>query len=273
MTQRRAAVLGSPISHSLSPVLHRSAYAALGLDWIYEAIEVDERSLAAFIASCGPEWAGLSLTMPLKTAVLPLLDEVSETARVSGAANTVTFTPSGLRGDNTDVPGMISALASVGGIGHPVSTGTIIGGGATARSALLALARMGVTRVHVVLRDVSRCAELEALAETLDLELDVHGWIEGTRHLDADVVISTVPDGATDAFARAVPPVPGALLDVAYSSGDTDLVREWRARGGVAADGLDLLLWQAVDQVRLMTGLDAPAAEMRDALRSVAPWT
>ncbi|MGH3344386.1 MAG: shikimate dehydrogenase family protein, partial [Carbonactinosporaceae bacterium] len=115
---RRAAVLGSPVVHSLSPELHRAAYAALGLAWRYDAIEVDEQRLPAFLDGLDETWAGLSLTMPLKRAVIPLLDEVSEIARDVAAVNTVIFGPAagGRRrtGDNTDVPGMVAALRERG---------------------------------------------------------------------------------------------------------------------------------------------------------------
>src|SRR4051794_12969885 len=102
-TSRRAAVLGSPIAHSLSPALHRAAYIELGLDWTYDAIECDEAALPAFVQSLDASWVGLSLTMPLKRAVLPLLAEMSETVRLTGAANTVLFRDGRTVGDNTDV--------------------------------------------------------------------------------------------------------------------------------------------------------------------------
>ena len=123
---RRAAVLGSPIEHSLSPVLHTAAYAALGLtDWTYSAIECDEARLPALIASCGRPWAGLSLTMPLKRAVLPLLDRTEPLAAEVGGANTVVFAGGERHGYNTDVPGMVAALAEAGVTGP--SSATILG--------------------------------------------------------------------------------------------------------------------------------------------------
>jgi shikimate dehydrogenase len=105
----KAAVLGSPIAHSLSPALHRAAYAELGLDdWTYEAVECDEAALAAFVTSRGPDWAGLSLTMPLKRTVLPLLAYADPLAVIAGGANTVVFRPDGRYGYNTDVQGIVS---------------------------------------------------------------------------------------------------------------------------------------------------------------------
>lgn len=267
---RRAAVLGSPIAHSRSPVLHRAAYAALGLDWSYDAIEVTTSGLPAFLDACPwPEWAGLSLTMPLKTDVLPLLDEVSETAELVSAANTVVFTERGRRGDNTDVAGMQRAMHEAYGTGWAPSRGAVIGSGATARSALAALARLGVDDVIVIARSRERAAELVDLGSRLGVQVSLGSW-DSAEPISADAVIATVPPGAADVLVRRVPAHPGVLLDVAYGDGITPLTRAWRQAGGQAADGLDLLLWQAVDQVRLMTGLDAPVEAMRGALRTGA---
>lgn len=266
--QRRAAVLGSPIAHSLSPVLHRAAYADLGLPWTYEAIDVTEDGLARFVDSCGPEWAGLSLTMPLKTAVLPLLDDISEIARVTAAANTVIFGEGRRIGDNTDVPGMVAALREVA----PDLTADrvlIVGGGATARSAIAAAASLGAHQVDIVVRTLGRADELRAVGESLGVPLQSHAWDHAGELLHAPVVISTVPFGAADHLAAAVPQRPGALLDVAYGARVPDLTTAWRAAGGATADGLDLLLWQAVGQVRLMTGREASVDSMRAALRGV----
>ena len=267
---RRAAVLGSPISHSLSPVLHRAAYAALGLDWRYEAIEVDEGQLPGFLDSCGPEWVGLSLTMPLKATVLPFLRSTSDTVRLAGAANTVLMTSGGLVGENTDVPGMCRALTDASGeTDMRISSATILGGGATARSALVALASLGARVIHLGLRSMSRLEEIERVAQQMKVQVHSHAWSEVTRHLATDVVVSTVPSGAADSLASAVPPSPGILLDVAYGS-DSGLLAAWQATGAPAANGLDLLLWQAADQVRLMTGRQAPVGDMRAALMSAA---
>lgn len=266
MVTRRAAVLGSPISHSRSPVLHRAAYAALGLDWSYDAIDVTTSDLAGFLDTCRwPDWAGLSLTMPLKTDVLPLLDDVSETASLTRAANTIVFTEQGRAGHNTDVAGMQRALQEAHGGGFVPQRGAIIGSGATARSALAALARMGAREIDVIARSPERARDLLPLGSDLGVVVSVSPW-ESPAPIEADAVIATVPPGAADVLAARVPPAPGVLLDVAYGSGVTALTSAWTRAGGVCADGLDLLLWQAVDQVRLMTGQEPPVAVMRDAL-------
>ena len=166
--RRRAAVIGSPIDHSLSPVLHRAAYAQLGLDWAYDAIEVDSAGLAEFLAGCGPEWAGLSLTMPLKRSVLPLLDDASELVGVVGGANTVVFTAEGLVGHNTDVVGIVGALR---GIGAQPGPAMVLGGGATAASALAALAGLGCASAVVCARRPEAAVALLGVADDSD-----SGW-------------------------------------------------------------------------------------------------
>ncbi len=271
MVTRRAAVLGSPISHSRSPVLHRAAYDALGLDWSYDAIELTPGELAAFLDGCHwPDWAGLSLTMPLKTDVLPLLDEVSETASLTRAANTVVFSEHGRAGHNTDVAGMQQALQEAHGAGFAPRRGAIIGSGATARSAFVALARLGVGEIDVIARSPERAAGMLALGSELGVGVSISPW-DSSAAIGADAVIATVPPGAADALAARVPSAPGVLLDVAYGSGATALTSAWSNAGGACADGLDLLLWQAVDQVFLMTGQQAPVSAMREALRAKPP--
>ena len=261
----RAAVLGSPIAHSKSPLLHRAAYAALGLDWSYDAVDVAQDALPEFLASCGTEWVGLSLTMPLKTVVLPHLSQVSHTAAIVRAANTVIFSPSGLIGDNTDVPGMVRALREVAP-DLAADRATIIGGGATARSALAALARLGASHIAVVVRRAGAADDLRDVAEALGVTLtEVLMDSDLGEVLTAPIVISTVPGGAADGVVSYVPAVGGVLLDVAYSPWPTGFAAAWN---GPVAGGLDLLLWQAVGQVELMTGVDAPVTQMRAALGS-----
>ena len=268
---RRAAVLGSPIAHSLSPVLHRAAYAELGLDWAYDAIEVDEAGLPGFLAGCGPEWAGLSLTMPLKRAVLPLLDSVSELVEVVGGANTVVFGPEGRVGHNTDVIGIIGALR---GIGAQPGPSMVLGGGATAASALAALAGMGCPDVVVCARRPDAAAGLVTVAERLGLGLELRAWPQRlpSRH-EVPIVVCTVPAAASQPLVGRLAPEPGWLLDVSYSPWPPALVTAWAAAGGQAVAGDEMLLLQAVEQVRLMTGLDPDVATMRNALSVELEWS
>ncbi|WP_406205829.1 shikimate dehydrogenase [Streptomyces sp. NBC_01017] len=263
---RRAAVLGSPIAHSLSPVLHRAAYAELGLTgWSYDRFEIDEAALPGFVAELGPEWAGLSLTMPLKRAVIPLLDEVTETAVSVEAVNTVVMTEDGRRvGDNTDIPGMVAALREHGI--EQVDSAAILGAGATASSALAALARICTGEVVAYVRSEARAAEMRQWGERLDVEIRTADWAEADRALQAPLVIATTPAGATDALAAAVPERPATLFDVLYDPWPTALAARWSMYGGAVVSGLDLLVHQAVLQVEQMTGrVPAPLEAMRNA--------
>ncbi|MFI0038802.1 shikimate dehydrogenase [Streptomyces mutabilis] len=264
--RRRAAVLGSPIAHSLSPVLHRAAYAELGLEgWTYDRFDVDEAALPGFFAELGPEWAGLSLTMPLKRAVIPLLDEISETAASVDAVNTVVLTGDGRKtGDNTDIPGMVAALREHGI--EKTETAAILGAGATASSALAALTRICTGEIAVYVRSEARAAEMRGWAERLDADVRIADWADAEEALRAPLVVATTPAGTTDALAAAVPEMPATLFDVLYDPWPTTLAARWSAHGGAVVGGLDLLLHQAVLQVEQMTGRSpAPLAAMRAA--------
>ena len=253
----RAAVLGRPIAHSLSPVLHRAAYAALGLDWTYDAVEVGAEDLPAFLEQLGADWAGLSLTMPLKQAVLPLLDSCSELAMAVAAANTVVFEAGRRRGHNTDVVGIVVALREAGVT--TVESPVVLGGGATARSALAALAELGCRTPVLVVR--SHPAETLAAAARLGVSPTVAPFTP--QLLDGcDLLVSTLPKAAADPVAPHVRNVP-ALLDVVYDPWPTALAA---ACGGVVVSGAQMLLHQAAAQVELMTGRSAPLGAMRDAL-------
>lgn len=266
---RRAAVLGSPIAHSLSPALHRAAYAALGLDgWEYGRHEVDEAGLPAFLERMAADevrWAGLSLTMPLKRAVIPLLDEIGATASSVQAVNTVVVADDGRRtGENTDIPGMLAALRERG-VGR-VAAAAVLGAGATASSALAALAQVCAGPVTVYVRSETRAAQMREWGDRLGVEVGTEPWSAAGRAFDAPLVIATTPAGATDELAAAVPDRPGALFDVLYEPWPTALAAAWSARGGAVVNGLDLLVHQAVLQVELMTGrAPAPLAAMRAA--------
>ena len=261
----KAAVLGSPIAHSLSPALHRAAYAELRLDdWTYEAVECEEAALTAFVTSRGPDWAGLSLTMPLKRTVLPLLDHVDSLAVIAGGANTVVFRPDGRYGYNTDVQGIVDALTEAGAAA-PGSV-TIIGAGATACSALAALAELGAPAADVVARDPSRATDLLAAADRLHVPVRLLPLAALTDV--PGLLISTVPAGVADGYAeriRATGRAPAAVLDVVYAPWPTPLAEAASAAGAVVASGFAMLLHQAAAQVELMTGKPAPLEAMRAA--------
>jgi shikimate dehydrogenase len=265
-TTRRAAVLGSPIAHSLSPQLHTAGYRALGLDgWSYGRFEVDEAALPGFLAQLGPEWAGLSLTMPLKRAVIPLLDEITDTAASVEAVNTVVFQADGRRtGDNTDIPGLVAALHERGV--EKTESAAILGAGATASSALAALSEICAGPVTAYVRSRQRGNEMRAWGERLGVDVRIADWAEGAQALSAPLVIATTPAGSTDALAGSVPDAPGTLFDVLYEPWPTALAAAWSARTGAVVGGLDLLVHQAVLQVEQMTGrAPAPLTAMRRA--------
>ncbi|MGW1816803.1 shikimate dehydrogenase [Streptomyces sp. NPDC002125] len=254
-TTRRAAVLGSPIAHSLSPALHRAAYAELGLEgWSYDSFDIDEAALPGFVEGLDSSWAGLSLTMPLKRAVIPLLDEISPTAASVEAVNTLVLTEDGRRlGDNTDIPGMIAALRERGV--EKVESAAVLGAGATASSALAALAEICTGPVTAYVRSATRADEMRGWGERLGADVRVADWARAEEALHAPLVIATTPAGTTDALADVVPPAPGTLFDVLYEPWPTALASRWAATGAGVVGGLDLLVHQAVLQVEQMTGL------------------
>jgi shikimate dehydrogenase len=249
-------VLGSPIGHSLSPVMHRAAYAELGLtDWDYQAYEVDDDQLAAFVAACDGTWRGLSLTMPLKFAAMGL-GEVDEVAALAGAANTLIFEPQGRRVYNTDVGGLIWALKSAGdqpGVDR-IESATVLGAGATSRSALVSLAELGARRVTMVARTPAKAERLRTLAEALHVELTVRAW--GTEIPRADVLLSTVTAGGADPVADEAAASADVIFDAIYEGWPTALATAAERAGKRVVNGLDLLAGQGALQVQLMTGKD-----------------
>lgn len=263
----KAAVLGSPISHSLSPVLHRAAYRALGLTgWTYDAIECDEPGLRAVLDGCGQDWAGLSLTMPLKRAVLPLLDTAEPLVADVGCANTVIFAAGARQGHNTDVPGMVNALTAAGVSGSgPV---LLLGAGATACSALAAVRALGVGEVTVAVRDPERAADLLAVARRLEMAVRLADFGQQPPASSWHLLISTVPAGAADIYAQQVlrgDLVPAAVLDVVYHPWPTGLAVAAEKTGAGLILAFELLVHQAARQVELMTARTPPTAAMRRA--------
>jgi shikimate dehydrogenase len=266
---RRAAVLGSPIGHSLSPVLHDAAYQALGLaGWHYDRIECDEAGLPGLIEGMGPEWAGLSLTMPLKRVALAVAAEVSPLAQAVGAANTLVFAPvgpaGGSRAENTDVAGLVGALREAGlaRVERPV----ILGAGGTAQAALAAVRELGHQSPVVLVRDLARTGELRETAERLGLRPVISGALFEAPLPAADLVISTLPAGAADPLS-ATRWTPGStVLDVVYASWPTPLAASALAAGCQVGSGLAVLLHQAVAQFELITGYPGPVEAMRTAL-------
>ncbi len=265
-TVRRAAVLGSPIRHSLSPVLHGAAYQALDLrGWHYDKIECDELGLPRLVDSMGPEWAGLSLTMPLKRVALAVADEVSPLAEAVGAANTLVFPPAGARrADNTDVAGMVSALREAGLA--QVEQAVILGAGGTAQGALAAVRELGHRSPFVLVRNLARTGELRETAERLGMRPTISDRLLEEPLPPADLVISTLPGGAADPLSKTRWKPGTAVLDVVYAPWPTPFAASAMAAGCPVVSGLTVLLYQAVAQVELMTGHPGPVEAMRTAL-------
>ena len=271
LTHRRAGVLGRPIGHSLSPVIHNAGYAAACLDgWSYDAHECAEADLAAFVASLDGSWAGLSLTMPLKEIALDVADEVAPVCSAIGAANTLLRLPDGTwRAENTDAPGMVDALLSAGV--STVERVSILGAGGTARAALAAARDLGANAVTVVARRPEAIEELDPVAADLGLDLIGTDWAAAADAGDADVVVSTVPRGVADPLGATMRwRASGVLFDAVYDPWPTPLASSATAAGMHVVSGLDLLLTQAVRQFELFTGVSAPVGAMREALHTAA---
>ncbi|MFM6847552.1 MAG: shikimate dehydrogenase [Terrabacter sp.] len=257
-------MLGDPVAHSLSPVLHRAAYAALGLDWTYDAHRVPAGGLASYVAGLGPEWRGLSLTMPLKREALPLVDRLTDRARLAGAVNTLVLEDDGTRtGDNTDLPGAAAAIRER--TTAPLASAVVLGGGATATSVGLALADLGVRSIVLAVREEARAAEtVEALRAHPDRPDVVVRSLE-SEGSTVDVVVSTIPASAQGAdLLERWSQVP-VVFEVLYDPWPTPLAASALDSGRTLVGGLDLLVHQAALQLELFTGLPAPLAVMRDA--------
>jgi shikimate dehydrogenase len=247
----RCAVLGSPIAHSLSPAMHRAAYAELGLDWTYEAVEVDEDGLAVFLTSLGDDVRGLSVTAPLKRRTAALVDDASEIVGRLGVANTILVEDTGLRADNTDVPGAIAALLERGV--ERVRSARILGGGATAASMAYAVSTMGAERADFVVREPSRASAAAQIAEAAGLAVTIH-TIDEPLIDKADLLISTVPGEVIGSRSHELVESSRAVFDVVYDPWPTPLAKAAEQGGVPVTSGLDLLAHQAALQVELMTG-------------------
>ena len=264
-TARRAAVLGSPIAHSRSPQLHLAAYRALGLaDWTYDRIECTAEQLPGLVRGCGPEWVGLSVTMPGKFAALEVADEATARARLVGSANTLVHRASRWHADNTDVDGVVGALAEV----ESHDRAMVVGSGGTAPAVVVGLVELGARHVTVAARNAEKAAPLVALAARCGAEArfcDLTGAGLTGEVASMDVVVNTVPADALAPYVAALAATPW-LLDAIYDPWPTPLAAEVLGRGGRVISGLEMLLHQAFSQVEQFTGCAAPRAAMRAAL-------
>ena len=259
----KCAVIGNPIAHSLSPAMHRAAYAALGLTgWTYDAIDVDEAGLKGFLDDLDESWVGLSLTMPLKRAVIEFADEVSTVAATLGVANTLEVGGQHRIASNTDCAGAVGALAERG-VGD-IKSVRVLGGGATAASIVFALARTPGLKVEFVVRDEKRSAESIAVAEHAGADVTV-------RPLDApmievvDLLVSTVPGKVAKLQAHDLVDASRAVFDVVYEPWPSPLASAATQKDVPFVSGLDLLAHQAVFQVELFTGQSIDPQVLREA--------
>ena len=257
-------MLGSPIAHSRSPQLHLAAYRALGLpDWTYDRIDCTADQLPGLVGGFGPEWVGLSVTMPGKFAALAFADERTERAELVGSANTLVRTGRGWRADNTDVDGVTGALGSASG------AAVVLGAGGTAPAAVVGLARLGVEHVTVAARNAEVAARLVALAQRVGMQarccpLDDPEDLAAAA-ADASTLVSTLPADAAACYAGDLAAVP-VLLDAIYDPWPTPLAAAVSAAGGTVISGLQMLLHQAFAQVERFTGQPAPKEAMIAAL-------
>ena len=254
----RAAVLGSPIAHSRSPQLHLAAYRELGLtDWTYDRIECTEAQLPDLVSGFGPEWVGVSVTMPGKFAALRFATERTARAELVGSANTLVRVDGGWRADNTDVDGVVGALGEVSG------AAAVLGSGGTAPAAVVALAELGVRELSIVARNASKAASLVSLGEKLGVQT---GWLALGEPLNSlGVVVNTLPADVAAQFADTVADA-AVLLDAIYNPWPTPLAVAVASAGGRVVSGLQMLLNQAFAQVEQFTGMPAPREAMAAAL-------
>ena len=256
-------MLGSPIAHSRSPQLHLAAYRALGLDdWTYDRIECTADELPTVVSNFGPEWVGVSVTMPDKFAALRYADEHTSRAELVGAANTLVRTATGWRADNTDIDGVTGALGEASG--HAI----VVGSGGTAPAVVVGLVELGVRRITVVARDREKVSAVVDLASKVGVDAswcDINGPDVAQVVASADAVVNTVPAEAAAHYAAVLSATP-VLLDAIYDPWPTPLAAAVEAEGGRVINGLQMLLHQAYAQVEQFTGLPAPKEAMRAAL-------
>lgn len=255
---RRAGVLGKPIAHSRSPQLHLAAYRALGLDdWTYERIECGADELPGVVAGFGPEWVGVSVTMPGKFAALRIADERTARAELVGSANTLVRTPRGWRADNTDIDGVTGALGAAAG------QAVVAGSGGTAPAVVVALAELGVSGITVVARNPEKAARLVQLGAKVGVPTRFREL--GTPLDEPTVLVNTLPADVAARYVQTLAPVP-VLLDAIYDPWPTPLAQAVAGAGGRVIGGLQMLLHQAFAQVELFTGWPAPRAAMAAAV-------
>jgi shikimate dehydrogenase len=242
-------VLGSPIGHSRSPLIHTAAYSVLGLDWSYAAVEMSSANLSSYLEGLGEGWRGLSLTMPLKRDVLPLLSWRDPLVDLVGAANTVSFVGGGTRGFNTDVYGVEQSFRDAGV--ENLSEVHILGAGGTALAVLAAVARLGATRVVVSARTPAKAAGVAALGAALAVDTTIVEWGIDGDSTRTGAIVNTVPAGNGGLIFSERVRRTATLFDVVYDPWPTPLASAWLEVGGTVISGRELLINQAIGQIRI----------------------
>lgn len=252
----RFAVAGSPIGHSRSPILHRAAITALGIDATYESTDLTIPDLVGYVSALGEEWEGLSLTMPLKQAIRPMLVEECHVSVLTGSVNTISRTPEGWRGYNTDVWGATTAIRQQ--FGSEFRRAVLLGSGATASSLIVTLHDLGVDSLDIVVRDPSRAVLVAELARLLGIDARVIPF--GTSTKPAELLVSSLPSTAVLTSDVIEGLDAEFFFDVVYDPWPSALALEWSSRGLESMNGLPMLLWQAVRQARVFYGdsIDEP---------------
>jgi shikimate dehydrogenase len=272
-------IIGYPLTHALSPVIHNAAYEAMELDARYEGWETPPEDVGAAIERmrANDDQIGMNVTVPHKQAVMAFLDEIDETALAIGAVNTVEKRNGRLIGHNTDHTGYIRSMLEAGCAIKGKSV-LIMGYGGAERAIAYGLLEAGVTSVAICGRRSQGVAEalaqiratsrfpinLDAVTDdAADLRMAMHG---------ADIIVNTTPIGMAHSGSEGVSPVPGDLIlrgqwvsDAVYNPLETELLRQAREHGAHAVDGLGMLIYQAADAIRIWTGQDAPVEVMRRA--------
>ena len=268
------AVIGDPVGHSLSPAMHNASFTADGLDYVYVALKVGAEDVPAAVRGAAAlGFRGLNVTMPHKRAVLPLMDDLDEGSRVSGAVNTVVVEGSRLRGHNTDGPGLVEACKEAG-IGLMDNRVLLLGAGGAAASIAAAFCDAGIEKLHVVNRNVENARALSEKLREFGKEADVEVHAPDVLHervLNAPVVVNTTPLGMKDGDPLPLPPAyldeSRAVIDAVYRPGlETPLIHQARERGATVVTGRRMLLYQGVLAQRLWTGRQPNVAAMDRAI-------
>lgn len=268
-----AAVIGSPIKHSLSPVLHQAAYRDLGLHIDYRRIEITKETIGAFLASWPEGLVGLSVTMPLKQVIIPLLSQVDGLAKAVGAVNTVVPFPGGITaGFNTDVYGLVTAIKEAKGSYFSPEKAVVVGSGATASSALAALGELQAGQINLLARRVSGAGNAVQAATRLGIDPGYVPLAAGEKAREtlqaADLIISTVPREVLDDFYKTISFNPDqTVLDIVYDPWPSKLVKQASRSGATIISGKAMLLHQALMQVKLFTSRTPNLEAMRTALK------